>query len=250
MRDIPVNELRSNIKQVQRSRSLILWHDHGTILGLGCLLVTVHVAYDPAVFYTQSEYENMHGKSPSIQSLVERSKLYIMAAGSSSIEDQVAIIQDRIDCLHELSTNLTASNGVVIYDKIMFFIGDHPTQQFERGTQQGGKFKCGGCGVRETLFGDLAHTLQHPLRSIHDLQRIATAGKLGKTTCNPKPFDNLKVAQIKELHARGEYDTNKKSIFCEANSIISYAEFRGYQACSSLTQSNVHPSSIYKTTQY
>ena len=71
-------------------------------------------------------------------------------ATRSSTEDQVAIIQDRIDCLHELSTNLTASNGVVIHDK-MFIIGDHPAQQFERGTQQGGKFKCGGCGVRDTL---------------------------------------------------------------------------------------------------
>ena len=97
--DIPANELRNNIKQVQRSRSLILWHDHGTILGLGSLLVTAHIAYDPAVFYTQSEYEEMHGKPPSIQSLVERPKLYLMAAGSSSIEDQVAIIQDRIACM-------------------------------------------------------------------------------------------------------------------------------------------------------
>lgn len=35
--DIHTNELR-NIKQVQRSQSLILWHDHGTILGLRCLI--------------------------------------------------------------------------------------------------------------------------------------------------------------------------------------------------------------------
>lgn len=97
-----------------------------------------------------------------------------MAAGSSSTENQVAIIQERIDCLHELSTDLTASNGAVIHDKMMFFIGDHPAQQFERGTQQSGKFKCGGCGVRDTLLGDLAHTLQHSWRSIHDLQSIAT----------------------------------------------------------------------------
>ena len=221
--DIPTNELRNNIKQVQRSRSFTLWHDHGTILGLGCLLVTAHIAYDPAVFYTQSEYEEIHGKSPSIQSLVERPKLYIMAAGSSSIEDQVSIIQDRIDCLQELSINLTASNGVVIHDKMMFFIGDHPAQQFERGTQVGGKFKCGGCGVKDTLFGDFAHTLQHPWRSIHDLQSIATAGKFGKSAGNPKPFDKLKVAQIKEeLHARGEYDNNKKKeiLQCQLDNIL------------------------------
>ena len=58
--DIPATELRNNIKQVQLSRSLILWCDHSTILGLGSLLVTAHIAYHPAVFYTQSEYEEMH----------------------------------------------------------------------------------------------------------------------------------------------------------------------------------------------
>ena len=65
--------------------------------------------------------------------------------------------------------------------------------------------------VLETLFGDFAHTLQHRnWQSIHDLQSIATAGKLGKSAGKPKPFDNLKIAQIKELYAQGEYDTNKK----------------------------------------
>lgn len=130
--DISAHELRNNITQTQRSRSLIVWHDHGTILELGCLLATVHVA-----------------------------------------------------------TNVTASNGVVIQDKLGFFVGDHPAQQFQRGTQQGGKFKCGGCGVRDTLFGDLAHTLQHPWRSIQDLHNIATAGKFGKSPGKTKPFDNL-----------------------------------------------------------
>lgn len=55
--DATIEEFRTTIKHFQRSRSLILWHDHGTILGLGCILITVHVAYDPAIFYTQSEYE-------------------------------------------------------------------------------------------------------------------------------------------------------------------------------------------------
>ena len=70
--DITTEELRTTIKHFQRSRSLIIWHDHGTILGLGCILITVHVAYDPAVFYTQSEYEEKYSQSLSIQSLVER----------------------------------------------------------------------------------------------------------------------------------------------------------------------------------
>jgi hypothetical protein len=97
--DATIEELRTTVKHLQRSRSLILWHDHGTILGLGCILITVHVAYDHAIFYIQSEYEEKYSQSLSIQSLVERPKLHIIAAGSSSIENQIAIIQDRIVCL-------------------------------------------------------------------------------------------------------------------------------------------------------
>lgn len=53
--------------------------------------------------------------------------------------------------MHSLSDEISTSNGLKITDKLRFFVGDHPAQQFERGTQQGGKFKCGGCGVGATL---------------------------------------------------------------------------------------------------
>lgn len=45
-----ISQLQSELKRVQRSRALAMWRDHGTILGLGCIIVTVHVVYDPAVF--------------------------------------------------------------------------------------------------------------------------------------------------------------------------------------------------------
>lgn len=47
-----ISDLRSTLKRVERSRSLVLWHDHGTILELGCILICIHLAYDPAVFLT------------------------------------------------------------------------------------------------------------------------------------------------------------------------------------------------------
>ena len=94
------------VKAFQRTRSLILWHDHGTILGLGCIIITVHIAYDPAVFLTQQEYEARCGKSASMQSHVERPVIHLMAAGSSAVEDQLALLQDRIDCLGELTTTV------------------------------------------------------------------------------------------------------------------------------------------------
>ena len=68
--------------------------------------------------------------------------MYMICAGSSTHEDQAALLQDRVDCLHSLHEQITASNGLKITDKLRFFAGDHPAQQFERGTQQGGKYKC------------------------------------------------------------------------------------------------------------
>ena len=45
-------ELQNEATSLQRTRSIVMWHDHGTMLGLGCIIITVHIAYDPAVFCT------------------------------------------------------------------------------------------------------------------------------------------------------------------------------------------------------
>ena len=163
---------------------------------LGCLLITVHVAYDPATFYTQQEYEVKSGYTSSLQSIVETPTVYLLAAGSSSVEDQIALLQDRLHCLLELSEEITSSNGISICDKLHFFVGDHPAQQFERGTQQGGTYRCGGCDVKDALMGDLAHALQRPWRSLQELQNIAINGKVGKQPSNPKPFSNLRISEL------------------------------------------------------
>ena len=92
-----------------------VWHDHGTILGLGCVIITVHIAYDPAVFYTQAEYEDKHGKS-SIQTLIERPVMHLMAAGTSAVDDQLALLQDRIDYLNDLSTNLSFLSEITLHN--------------------------------------------------------------------------------------------------------------------------------------
>ena len=50
------------LKTVQRSRSLVLWHDHSTILKFGYLLMTIHTLFDPAVFHETDEYEHANGR--------------------------------------------------------------------------------------------------------------------------------------------------------------------------------------------
>ena len=54
------------------------------------------------------------------------------------------------------SKPLVVSNGVTITDTMRFFCGDKPAQQFERGTQIGGTYKCGSCGCVDTMMQDLA----------------------------------------------------------------------------------------------
>lgn len=70
-------ELRSTIKTYQRTRTLVLWHDYGTILGLGTILMTIPVAYDTATFYTQAEYAQRVGSTENVQSMVERPEIYM-----------------------------------------------------------------------------------------------------------------------------------------------------------------------------
>ena len=196
----------------ERSRSLVLWHDHATILKMGFLMVTVHTLYDPAVFLTDEEYRE---RNPdllplSIQSEVEQPEIYMLSLGGSSIEDQAAVIGDRLECLGDLSLPLDADNGVQVTDTLRFFIGDHPAAQFEQGTKQGGTYKCGTCGSKDSMFDDQAYSLQCKWRDLHDLQSICISGVHGREAGILKPFDNLKVDQLRrELRARGVNDTSK-----------------------------------------
>ena len=185
--------------------------------------MTIHVVYDTATFYTQAEYAQKFSSSENVQSMVECPEIYMFAAGSSSAEDQAALLQDRIDCLPNLSSPIAASTGILIHDKLGFMIGDHPAQQFERGTQQGGTYKCGGCGCKDIMMEDLAHVLHCEWRSLKDLQCIALAGKIGKQPGVIKAFANLRVAQLRdELRTRGVLDDDhpKKELQQKLTSIL------------------------------
>ena len=151
---------------------------------MGCILTTIHIAYDP---YTPQESKERFGKPVEVQSIIERPELYILAARSSSSEDQAALIQDRLDCLHDLPVPITATNGVCVEDKLTFFIGDHPAQQYERGTQHGGTYKC-ACACKQSMFEDFAHTVHCEWQSLYDIQKIATSGKYGKQAGQLKPL--------------------------------------------------------------
>ena len=97
------DDLRQLLLQRERSRSLCMWYDHGTILKTGFIMVTVHVLYDPITFYTNIDYQELNpGVDVNIQSEVEQPEIHLLAVGSSSVHDQAALIGDRLSCIQEL----------------------------------------------------------------------------------------------------------------------------------------------------
>ena len=204
------------LKKVQRSRTLVLWHDHSTILGSGYLVMTIHTLYDPSVYVSTVEYEEMTGRkcARSVQELVEEPELYMICLSSSSASDQLATIADRSDCLAELSQTVLSSSKIPICDSLKFFVGDHPAQSFERGTQVGGTYKCGGCGCKNNRFDDLGHVFSSAWRSLEHLQKLVLQGKYGHQKGILKPFANLKKEQlVEELRLRDVFDlTGNKSV--------------------------------------
>ena len=181
-------------------RSLCLWHDHATLLKHGYLLITVHVMYDHHVYYTDEEYQQLHPESGiSVEAEVEQPEVHIFAAGSSSAEDQVALVGDRMNCLFDLQAPIQTEGGVTVSDTMRYFTGDHPAAQFEQGSKQGGYFKCGACGCKSTLYNDQAHVLVRKWRLLEQLCSIAVGGVFGI-----RPFQKLTKDDIRrELRARG-----------------------------------------------
>ena len=211
--NLSLSDLRMLLAKSQRTRTLAIWHDHATILGTGYVLVTVNTIYDPAVHMSEEQYTCKTGKVVKcvrIQQLVEEPLIHIIAAGTSSIQDQASLIPDRVDCLEDLSQPLVSSNGVVVEDILRFFKGDTPAQSFERGTQSGGNYKCGGCRCHSSMMEDLSHALQCKWRPLAELQALVLTSKHGKQPGVLKPFEQLNAEQLQEeLRARNVYHTGK-----------------------------------------
>lgn len=222
-----LDNLKSKLKSLQRTRHLALWHDHSTILGAGYILMTVHVLYDSAVFLSNDEYERKTGENLNIQEVVEEPELYILCLSSSSPSDQIASISDRLDCLPDLKNPTKSSLGIDVYDQLRFFVGDHPAQAFERGSQLGGNYKCGDCGCLTDRMDDLAHVLRCPLRTLAELQNLILEGKYGKQAGILKPFDKLKKAELQEeLRKRGALNVNldKKELTSTLTAVLKGAQ--------------------------
>ena len=97
-----------------------MWHDHATILGKGFFLVTLHALYDKAVFLNEKECEDIaKQKIDGIQHKVEEPYIHMITAGSS-LEDEAALILDRVECLSEMKNPVKTSTGIMVTDIVHF----------------------------------------------------------------------------------------------------------------------------------
>ena len=63
-------------KKVQKIYKLTVWHDCSTIAGHSHFLVMVSAMYDPEVYHTNEEYQNLYSVNIDVQAIVENPYLY------------------------------------------------------------------------------------------------------------------------------------------------------------------------------
>ena len=90
--------------------------------------MTAKILYDTAVFKPDAKIPTT-SQVKNIQAFVEEPEVHILAMSSSSTEDQVGLITDRLTCIQTTHSPLTCSNGVQVQDQLMFFYGDKPAME-------------------------------------------------------------------------------------------------------------------------
>ena len=74
-----LTKMRNKLKSLERTRHLMIWHDHSSVANHGHLLFMVAALYDPAFHLTSAEYKATTGQDVNIQDEIERPQVYIIA---------------------------------------------------------------------------------------------------------------------------------------------------------------------------
>ena len=207
--------MRKRLNDMERTRHLKIWHDLSTIANHGHLVFMVSCLYDPAIHYTNAEYESLTGcKNVDVQTKVETPEMYIVARSGSSDVEQLSYIATRLECLEDLSLKLITATGTELTDKLRFTPGDSPARQLESGQQKGGNFYCPGCGENAQQAYDLDACFSCHYMSLTERQQQVLSGPMGRKNSlskASKPFQKLKKGElIRELNARGIYEGETK----------------------------------------
>ncbi len=156
-----IANLRQHLMELERTRHLLVWHDLSTVANHSHLVFMVAWLYDPALYYTDEEYEQITGRKINVQAKVETPSVYIVARSSSSDKEQLCYVDTRLECLQDLSEPVTSKSGIEITDKMRFLHGDTPARQYECGQQKGGKYYCAICGASANRVYELDYSFRY-----------------------------------------------------------------------------------------
>ena len=142
--------------------------------------------YDPACFYPDTEFEQLHGKRIDIQGKVESPSVYAVASFSSSDKGQLCYVETRLEYLEDLSNTVTSTSGISMNDVMRFFHGDTLARQYECGQQKGGHFYCAICGASANRVYKMDYVFRCPHISLTDRQNLVVKRPYGKKNSLPK----------------------------------------------------------------
>ena len=206
--------LKAKLKEISHTRHLKIWHDLSTVANHGHLIFMVACLYDPALFYTNEEYERKTKRKVDVQTIIESPEVYIVARSSSSDLEQLSYVETRLECLEEISLPLATEEGEEIVDVMRFFHGDNPAQQYECGQQKGGNFYCSVCGVHANRVYELDYSFRCTHISLSERQKLILEGAIARRKTmagNNKPVYQLKKAELlQELNSRKIYEGEKQ----------------------------------------
>ena len=210
--DRNITLMKETLKKFERTRHLQIWHDGSTLSNHGHILFCINQLYDPAVFYTNSEYFQLHNESVNVQRTIEYPELYLVARCGNN-DEQLAYCETRIEDLKTLSNGLDLGgldenyDGIVLNDVLRYFHGDGCATAIESGNQRGGHYFCPSCKIHLNQSDNITCTFQQNTMSIDDIRKTVTKGKFGRINSEmgkTLPFSKMSALQIKsELVSRG-----------------------------------------------
>lgn len=74
------------------------------------------------------------GKRVSVQSVVEKPYIYILARSGATVKDQLMYVPTRLEDLREMDEAIEL-DGAQYFDELRFFSGDSPARNLESGQQ-------------------------------------------------------------------------------------------------------------------
>lgn len=151
--ELTCDQLKNKLKTFERTRHIMVWADHSSIMNHGHILLMICCIWDPAFHYTSTEMESRTGNKLDVQMLVEKPHVYILGRCADTVVDQLCYIPYRVEDLQQMKLPLQEDPTVV--DVMRFFHGDHPAISVEVGQQEGGHYACTGCPLHSALWSDL-----------------------------------------------------------------------------------------------